>query len=176
MLKRSYGSSSKSVPPDPKKCQIKTKDEYCKKFETGCEKAKTFSCKKTYVPPCKKVLAPYPSYSESCHEEYEPRPDQCKICPRRGEDIDYQGYKKKKYHTMIDNCFARALDDYVRTPMPISNLNEQCNLAQKTKNSFKAKRCSKSDDKKKSVSLSMIHDNTINNYNDLLLRKSQVEI
>ncbi|XP_063902051.1 uncharacterized protein LOC135121694 [Zophobas morio] len=48
---------------------------------------------------CKKQEAPYPAYSEFCHEDPREKPSECKLCPWRPEDNPNFKPPKKKFHT-----------------------------------------------------------------------------
>lgn len=53
---------------------------------------------------CKKIKAPYPSYSEACYEDVLEKPSECKLCPWRPKDNPhFKVPAKKKYHTKITN-------------------------------------------------------------------------
>ena len=54
---------------------------------------------------CKKKEAPYPSYSELCHEEPIEKPSECKLCFWKPEEHPTFKPQKQSYHTGSRNAF-----------------------------------------------------------------------
>lgn len=81
----------------------------------GCANIKLNNCAPTTSklctrdsvwPPCHKKCAPYPSYSESCHEDKPLPPSECRICPWSKEEHPTFVEKpriRKSYHTSCQN-------------------------------------------------------------------------
>ncbi|VEN48223.1 unnamed protein product [Callosobruchus maculatus] len=104
-ISRLYASShnkckKEECPPKPKKCK---KNLACPSFTLdNCPPAQTrIGCKREYVDPdCKKVDAPYKSYSELCAQRLPDDPSECMQCPwQRCGGVDDIKPPKRKYHT-----------------------------------------------------------------------------
>nr|CAI5834616.1 unnamed protein product [Callosobruchus analis] len=104
-ISRLYASShnkckKEECPPKPKKCK---KNLACPSFvmENCPPSQPRIGCKREYVDPdCKKVDAPYKSYSELCAQRLPDDPSECMQCPwQRCGGVDDIKPPKRKYHT-----------------------------------------------------------------------------
>lgn len=82
---------------------------------------------------CEKVDAPYPAYSESCHEDPDNKPSECKMCPWKPEDHPYfkskpGGGMKRDMHTSTALHYAL---DKKGCPKPCGFKREPCGWVEK---------------------------------------------
>lgn len=163
MLTRNF--SSKTVKPDSDKCNTKKKKK-CEKIKMDCEPAKDYTCRrKEVVGTCTKQESPYPSYSESCHEEWEQKPDECKMCPWPLNKHPTFKPTKKKFHTTSNDynflkrslhCFMAKRDECPPPPKP----KEPCGWVNEDKTGRDKKEIDK-DKKKKTISLNSMERSII---------------
>lgn len=99
---RCFSTKSKSCKPD------KPKKPTCRPMKSaGCVDPNPNKCEIVYEKStCKKLEAPYPSYSECMGDQYEEEPSECKICPwnlpansTKSSTSDNSASGKKKYST-----------------------------------------------------------------------------
>lgn len=146
------GFSTKTVDPDETKCKrLNNKKKECKKITMDCDPAVSYSCKdRSRIKPCTKQESPYPSYSESCHEEYEEKPDECKMCPWQPNNHPTFKPPNKKFHTLSIDCCSKR-NECPPPPKP----KEPCGWVKDEKKP-KQKSGGKDDSKKRSMSLSVL--------------------
>ena len=114
----------KSKPPS--KCK-KMKPENC-----ACPQAKQTHCvRPPKLSDCEKVDAPYPAYSESCHEDPDEKPSECKMCPWKMEDHPTfkKGGIKREMHTSAN---LHSLEK-PGCPKPAFQKREPCGWVEKEK-------------------------------------------
>ncbi|RZC38859.1 neurofilament heavy polypeptide-like [Asbolus verrucosus] len=107
-VKRWY---SKTVGVDSDKCKKMSKaKKSCPKMKLGnCPPPARQRCDRLAKHiDCKKQEAPYPAYSEFCHEEIEEKPSECKLCPWKAEDNPNFKPQKKKIHTSASTNLKRS--------------------------------------------------------------------
>ncbi|KAJ8967022.1 hypothetical protein NQ314_003139 [Rhamnusium bicolor] len=127
MVARGYGTKKDDVKCEkPKKpCR---RNQPCPHFvPKECPASKGSHCEHYYVDPkCTKKMAPYPSYSESCHEVLEDDPSECFQCPwQKCRGIESIKPPKRRYHTWRQyHSWTRPLN-MAMIPGSISN-NKPC--------------------------------------------------
>lgn len=105
MQRRFFSSDTGNVDNlDPSKCKklnkVGTKKSCPKMVAPGCKPPKSISChRRPPVIECTKKEAPYPSYSETCHEDLEMKPSECRMCPWKPEENPNFKQPKKKFHS-----------------------------------------------------------------------------
>ncbi|KAK9746281.1 Protein of unknown function (DUF1431) [Popillia japonica] len=77
-----------------------------------CAPVKSIRCgkRKKRAVQCVKKMSPYPSYSESCHEEPYNKPSECKICPYKSEEHPTFKPPKNDYHTSSAAAYRERYD------------------------------------------------------------------
>ncbi|GJQ75374.1 hypothetical protein Trydic_g23550 [Trypoxylus dichotomus] len=87
-----------------KKCKlggVKEKKKCTKIKVPFCAPVKSFKCgkRKKKTAQCVKKPPPYPSYSETCHEDPYNKPSECKICPYKADEHPTFKPSKNSFHT-----------------------------------------------------------------------------
>jgi len=110
-VKRWYSSASDD------KCKLgkpkEQKKAACPKMRLkGCQPVARQKCERiAHDPNCKKQEAPYPAYSEFCHEDPDMKPSECRLCPWSVEDNPNFKPQKKKFHSSTSvNLRRRGLE------------------------------------------------------------------
>ncbi|XP_044261337.1 uncharacterized protein LOC123009233 [Tribolium madens] len=147
---------SKTVGTDPEKCKKMGKGK------KGCPKMKLNNCPapaRTRCDrfakhiDCKKQEAPYPAYSEFCHEEIDEKPSSCKMCPWKPEENPNFKPSKKKFHTSSLVMVRRSgLEmDLPLNEDPLVETNDEmlCDLRKPPCERPKNRRCPEPKNKKK---------------------------
>lgn len=108
------------IPPGKMKaCKKKNTQTKCpKKKLPGCRPvSKNVQCtrKKPVRPPCSRKHPPYPSYSESCHEDPPEKTCEAKLCPWKLQDHPTFKPPKQDLHTYT-TAYAKRKDECDKPP------------------------------------------------------------